>query len=148
MTGRAAGVPGLAGPRHRHTGGVVLERGTQGNAALPCWRYPLWLCALEIHICVQNCRFCVEICVLPFNFPIRAIRADPIWQRSTGRAKAQRCEILAKNALFIEYVGRCEAPGLAVGEGTNDLKRRGAAVPRPVIPSLTTNTQRLIDANR
>jgi hypothetical protein len=54
--------------------------------------------------------------------PMRAIRADAL--AAKGRAKVQRCDILAKNALFIEYVGRCEAPGLAVGEGTNDLKRR------------------------
>ena len=76
----------------------------------------------------------MQICVLPFNFlketmenlsascPIRAIRAGAL--AAKGRAKAQRCDILAKNALFIECVGRCEAPGLAVGEGTNDLIRR------------------------
>jgi hypothetical protein len=53
---------------------------------------------------------------------MRAIRAGAL--AAKGRAKAQRCDILAENALFIEYVGRCEAPGLAVGGGTNDLKRR------------------------
>jgi hypothetical protein len=53
---------------------------------------------------------------------MRAIRAGAL--AAKGRAKAQRCDILAENALFIEYVGRCEAPALAVGGGTNDLKRR------------------------
>ena len=59
------------------------------------------------------------------KFPLfvrKPAQADAL--AAKGRAKAQRCDILAKNALFIEYVGRCEAPGLAVGGGTNDLKRR------------------------
>jgi hypothetical protein len=155
MTGRrAAGVPGLAGPRHRHTGGggVVLEKGTPGNAALPCWRYPLWLCVLERHICVRNCRFlCRDLCFafqfpketmesLSASCPVRAIRAGAL--AAKGCTKAQRCDILAKNALFIEYVGRCEAPGLAVGGGANDAfekAERQSRGPRPVIPSLTAN---------
>jgi hypothetical protein len=52
---------------------------------------------------------------------MEAIRADVLAVK--GRAKAQRCDTLAKNALFIEFVRRWEA-GLAAGEGTKDLKRR------------------------
>ena len=58
---------------------------------------------------------------LPASCPMEAIRADVLAVK--GRAKAQRCDTLAKNALFIEFVRRWEA-GLAAGEGTKDLKRR------------------------
>jgi hypothetical protein len=49
------------------------------------------------------------------------IRADA--SEAKDRAKVQRCDTLAKNALFIEFVRRWEA-GLAAGECTKDLKRR------------------------
>jgi hypothetical protein len=58
---------------------------------------------------------------LSASCPMGAIRAGAL--AAKGHAKAQRCDTLAKNTLFIEVVGRWEA-SLAAGEGTNDLKRR------------------------
>jgi hypothetical protein len=58
---------------------------------------------------------------LPANCRMRTIRAEAL--ATKDRAKVQRIDTLAKNALFLEYVRRWE-PDQAAGEGTNDLKRR------------------------
>jgi hypothetical protein len=51
------------------------RRGTQPRLAgdVRCG-YAYWK---QTGICVQNCRFCVEICVLPFNFQKKQWRTPP-----------------------------------------------------------------------